>query len=362
MSENGERPAQIAFGAERRGGLGNEGSDDDEIQILDDDDEQQVEMTTARRSAPKKKTVPGWIFAVGGGIILTAVLGGGWMAVSMMKNRADRDEALPVAARVAPQPVIQSADATPQVSLVAGQGGQGQPAPAATVSVTESAASPTTTISMSAAPLVQPGLVGTATSASAATAIPPPTQPQPQGLGVERGADQAKVAALETELVKMARKVEDATKRVEKLEAGLAAIRAQPQPGPKAVATGEAKPTVPAAKPPVPAKPAQVAPKPVPAKVAVKPVVKPAPKAVLEKAAADEPAAAPAAPPARVQGYSISSMIGTRAWLVKRNGDGTETEVSVAPGEKIEGKNVTSVDGAGRCVTLEGGQKICVGK
>ena len=55
----------------------------------------------------------------------------------------------------------------------------------------------------------------------------------------------------------------------------------------------------------------------------------------------------------------VTSIIGNRAWLTKKNPDGTETEVTVAPGERLpDGRTVETVDAQARSVILVGGAQI----
>lgn len=80
----------------------------------------------------------------------------------------------------------------------------------------------------------------------------------------------------------------------------------------------------------------------------------------------EQPLAMPAQPATSASSsvakdYQISTIIGTRAWVVKRNSDGSESEFSVSPGERVDGKKVLSVDGLNsKCVALEDNQKICI--
>lgn len=339
-----DRPAKIAFGVETGHDHGDEFNPDDDIQILEEEEaEPEFESPKPRKTAAgKKKGVPGWIFAVGGGIILTAVLGGGWMAVSKINRAAARDEVMTPPQVMASQPVIQAADQFPQQQPQPLSSAPIQSAPPVqAVAVTQSGQPEQAQVQTGGASVPAPVMSGLPATAASQTAVVPERAP---------GVDLAKVSALENELGKALAKLDDVAKRLTKLET----TQAQ-----KEKATPEAKPKVIVAAKPATAvtKTAQVKPTPVakqPAKSASKPAV--------EKPSEESSATAVPAPQARVQGYSISSIIGTRAWLVKRNIDGSESEISVSPGEKVEGRVVTSVDGSSKSVTLDGGQKIGVGR
>lgn len=338
---SGERPARIAFaggGAGRvqdapgRRGAGSE--DDDNIQVLEEEDPTVVEAEhSSRKPESKPAGIPKWVFAVAAGVLVFVVVGAGMLIMSMRDRWTANDEVLPLPqAQSVPQPAMQQEGAL----AVA-------PAPV-------SASGPVV-----APPVAEaPGAQSPPPSAAQQPDVPSPAPPTQVAPAAASGADPVKVAVLEAELVKALGKIDDLGKRLAKMESAVAAASQK---------SVEAKPVV-AVKPPAPAAAPKVTP--APAKPAQSPAVKPAVKPLPVAAKAPPPKAAPAVveaaptPPARLAGYSVMSMIGTRAWLVKRNPDGSEAELSVTTGEKIEGRTVTSVDGSTRCVTVEGGQKICV--
>ena len=94
--------------------------------------------------------------------------------------------------------------------------------------------------------------------------------------------------------------------------------------------------------------------------------VKPAPVAKVVAPAASQKTKsttkeeAHPAPQMDLRGYGITSLVGTRAWVVKTAGDGGEVEVSVSPGEVLEGtgRKVISVDVQAKRVCLDNGQCI----
>lgn len=117
---------------------------------------------------------------------------------------------------------------------------------------------------------------------------------------------------------------------------------------PEKVATSEAAQKEAKAEPKPAAKPVVAAKTPTPA---------PAVKATKPGAKSDEPAAEPV-PAIDTRNYSVNSVIGSRAWVVKTQGDGSEVEYSAAPGEALEGRTVVSVDGKAKRVCLDNGQCI----
>lgn len=366
---NSDRPATIAFGDDHDEGPTGFENFGEGAELIE---EEEIESRPAPRRKPEamkgSNKVPSWIFLVGGGIILAGVLGGGLMVFSKMKNRAaQEEELLSMQAPVnIPQPVIQMASppqALPQAQLLpepqATVGGPGLPQAAV---VPPGVAVPVQDLS----PGASNPLAGPVASIQAPSAVVQPN-PAPAVLAAipekvhEKNVDIAKLAAIEEDLSKVLGQIEDMNGRIAKLESTLN------KPEVKTPAKPAAAPARPANK----AAEGEKSPAPVKQVAAPKPAVKPAPAKSQEprpvdkdkeKAKPGEDSKQATSTPVNVQGYSVSSLIGTRAWLVKRNNDGTETELSVAPGERVEGKLVTSVDGASKAVVLEGGQRITVRK
>lgn len=360
------KPANIKFDEDRSGVDGG----DDDIQILDDDFDSppsRVSTVTA-----KKKGAPLWIFMVGGGILLAAVVGGGMMVASMMNRTSSRDEVMLPPSQPITQPVIQPQNyrdsseksasgvpsALPLQEMPAGAGNieVHAPQPAAQLAPGQPLA-----VSVSPLPPAGPSVVQVQAPAGLSQSDAKMTIMEDKLSRVED-----KLSRVVSSLDGVSRRLDESNGKLAKLEAELTALKskaatakAEPQP--------EQKKTVQA---PAPVK--------VLSKKELKPVVakpvKPEPPAGPQAQAKDragesaneklpsEGISVVATAPAKIQGWSILSIIGSRAWLVKRNADGTEIELSIAPGEKIEGKLVTSVDGNSKFVMLEGGQKIGVGK
>lgn len=347
-----DRPATIAFGDDHDHGSGGFENLGEGGEFLDHEEEEiEAAPTTRRKSEAKKSSnkAPAWIFLVGGGIILAGVLGGSLMVFSKMKQRAAvEEESVSMSAPVyTPQPVIQMANPQPGVPQVipepqaVGVGAQGASAPIQS-SVVQSNIAPVPTPPVAVAPEKSP----------------------------EKNLDSAKLAAIEEGLSKVLGQIDDMKTRIAKLEstankpeAKTPAKAVPPLAHPVEKAAEKGKNTASEA---ATAEKPEKAPAPVKQAVAPKPAAKPLPAKSQEPKSVDKTKQAddskPAAASAGVQGYSVSSLIGTRAWLVKLNSDGTETELSVSPGERVEGKLVTSVDGASKSVVLEGGQRITVHK
>lgn len=342
------RPANIAFMDEARGGREPEDHHEEDITILEEEEPDDRPVRGASSGGAKKKGVPMWIFAVGGAIILIALVGGGLMVKSMMDRVSASDEIMPVPSQPISQPEIQQ-DAINLSQVPVGTGGASLQSNVAEHSVQTAPPSvPHPTPSMQ---------------------TPLPAQ-APVATQQTQGVDSAKIAVLEDQLNRalagiaaLSKRLDDEVSSRSKLGAELSALK-------EAKAKNESA----AVKKPIPAVPPVTAPVKRPTPEASKPVVRVQPKPVLqapqppqaqqevaEKHPQEGVAVAPVVP-GRVHGWTISSIIGSRAWLIKRNSDGTESELSVAPGERIEGVLVTSVDGASKSVTLENGQRIGVGK
>ena len=348
-----DKPANIAFLEVDRGGRGDSDQADDDITILEEEeDEFDAPPSRAKSSGSAKKGVPKWIFAVGGGIILIALIGGGLMVYSMMNRMSASDEIMPVPPQPISQPEIQ-----PQ------QGEYGAPQPSSSVlgqevPVGPGAAMPSAQPTMDAQPSVsRPDAVEVRPLTPAqvpATAQPPVAQ---QGMGSANNAMmEEQLNKVITGLAALNKRLDEEAARRGKLETEFAALKGRI--GELSITSKKASAVVQQPKPvTTPAAPRAAQPK---------PVRSPQPvhqgDAGVKLSQQTEGVMVAPVVPERVQGWTISSIIGSRAWLIKRNSDGTETELSVAPGERIEGKLVTSVDGASKSVTLEGGQKIGVGK
>lgn len=93
-----------------------------------------------------------------------------------------------------------------------------------------------------------------------------------------------------------------------------------------------------------------------PAHVAAHPVARPA-----TTGHSAPPPAAFGAPVVR-QDYRISGIVNNRAFIVHRNADGTDSELSVSPGDKVAGLRVLSVDARSRRITLEDNQIITLSR
>lgn len=335
-----DMPAKIAFGEDEGYGEVQEGFDPlgDEV----------IEEAPRRAAETKKKgKAPAWIFLVGGVILVVGVVAAGLGIMAMKKHRSAQTEIVfsgPPQAQPQPQPVIEKSEPAAVANSLPMPPAPVMPAQVAVPPVNSAATAPSAPVSALTAPMAQQAKPA---GPAVASPIVAPANPEP----AQGGA--ARLATLQEQMTTLASKLEEINKRLAKLEASDTAKHEMKKPAPAAPAKPVAKPVMkPVAKPPVlkaPVKPAerQVS------------VTQPQPAA----AQSDKPSAEPLKPAASasgLQGYSISSIIGNRAWLIKRNADGSETEMSVAPGERVEGRVVTSVDGAAKAVVLEGGQRITV--
>lgn len=342
-------PAKISFIDESLRSAEPGFQDEEEIQILEEEDEAQ--FLEPLPGKPNKNAVPKWIFMAGGGIILLALIGGGMMAMSMLKRSSSHDQIVQAPQPPVAQPIIQS---SPE------QGGE---------SVTQG---PVGNVAMDRAQQQAPAMEApqprfeqkTQSWPAARPQLSAPQQEQPSPAAAAHtppsgSPDAARIAALEDRMSKLLTVLDGVTKRMDaentklmKLETEMEALRSG-----KSVAVRHPAPVrviQPRNQTPVRriirrAEPQKVHPAPSLSRAQeVKPVQ--GSQGVIVSSSV----------PDKVQGWSISSIIGSRAWLIKRNSDGSETEQSVAPGEKLEGKLVTSVDGASKSIMLEGGQRIGV--
>lgn len=344
MNES-EQPARIPFGRPGEGaqsGFVDGPTPEEEYFPLE---EELQDEHFAPPGQGKKQGVPIWIFVVAGLVLVIGIGGLGMMVVKMFSHGGG-DQSVPMPQSYVPQPVIQSPPAPASVA---------EPVPAPGQAPAQAAAVPAQ--SMPPASVVNTQ-VGNATGQPQAAQAPVSPPPQNDTQPAISSADGMKVAALADAVQKTIARLDQLTVRMGQLEESMkkmsAAVSARPEPAHRAPARYEPPARHYEARKEVTKR--------VSAPAAPAAQSAPAPSAAVQPAApvAAQMAAAPQA--AHVQGYSISSMIGTRAWLIRRTSDGTETEVSVAPGEKLDGHVVVSVDGVSKQVVLDNGQRIGIGR
>jgi hypothetical protein len=287
---------------------------------LDDLDSRFEDESIASVASPHKRKgkpgMPTWMLALAA-FMLLAVLGGAYLSFSVFKKRSEsytqQNEVIP---QSVPQPVITPVVTLSERTLVARPPEQAQEA------VTN-----TTVVNPAEQPL-----------ATVANGIQSSTQPHD-------GAAASVVDA--SEIKKLKDQLDLLASRIVTLENEKLAMR-------KAAAEVAAK---------VAQQPRQATPPPT---VTVKPVVKPVSQPAPVKPAPVQKQK-PVPPREEValsykRDFTISAIVNNRAFVIKKMPDGSEQEISVVVGDKIDGKSVELVDGQSKEVRLEGNQRITTGR
>lgn len=178
--------------------------------------------------------------------------------------------------------------------------------------------------------------------------------------------DSKEAAAIRQAMVELAKRIERTDADIKELSRIVANLSKSP---PSSTAAPIAAPKAESVTKTAPAKPAS-------APVKAEPIKKPEPRAVAkpiareksQESAALSPKTAKSAQsdeivvhaPVERRDYVVTAAINNRAFIAKRNPDGTETELSVTVGDKVDGVLVVRVEG--RTVYLANGQQITVGR
>jgi len=102
-----------------------------------------------------------------------------------------------------------------------------------------------------------------------------------------------------------------------------------------------------------------------PPTAAAKPVVQQAAPAKPSPAPMQKPKASPAREevlPSYRRDWVISAIVNNRAFVIKKMPDGSEQEMSVVAGDKIDGKLIEAIDGQTKEIKLDGNQRITTGR
>lgn len=323
--------------------------------------------------APRKKKSgsSSMIIIIAVGFFMLLLLGGaGLLVVKKIQNSKQHQQVLEE--EVTPQYIQQqtSQDAIPVVQ---------QPEPAAS-ELMESASGPVSQLPTqnAQAPAVVPGQ----TAPAPFNAAPQnPVQNAPT-VPVQAPVSDAAEERLRGDLRDVNLRLDDVVKRIDTLQRQMDSALDKIKDGarmkdtsaaPKVASVSSDKPKEAPAKPvrkPVPAKPVVAVTKPLPV-APIRPGMSAA--AVQPPVAASKPAAesavtpevAPVKPVVQVQekpiSYALTGVIGQRAWVVKRSGDGRETEISVTVGDKVDGVSVSEINDKERRVMLSNGIVISSG-
>ena len=344
MSENENRPANIRFGEEKPSheqGYDQVGKDD----LLDKDDapfEDEEEEERPQKPKKKAKGLSPLILWSAIGLGLVVVLGGILIIVGA-KNRHRGDEyaettsAQGVQAAAAPQqPVIVPPQApAPEQSL---------PAAGQVVSAPEQSAP------------VQAG-VGNAQPVLSQMVQPDPGATVNQPGGSDRSQDVAKISE---QIKKISLVVDGLNEKIARVEKQIEAIQ---KVRPAAAATSSPKEDHPLRLKEVKHSEASAAAK---KEQKAKPLKTETAGKNQKQTKPAEPSPAAKEEPRQTSvgkvdssDYTLSTLIGSRAWLTKRKADGTDVEISVTVGERLEGVRVSTIERESKCVILESGQRIC---
>lgn len=401
-----DRPANIQFRDESHEEEFTQAPDENELHY--DPDEELAAQTP--RTKQGQKGMPGWLKGVVA--LMAVVMVGGAGGIVYMKKRAAESDRIMTGGPVATQPTI-AAGERPGDGGITPLSNVGS-APAMPVPTTTSAAGPFYTADSDMPVPVKPLALTQPTQQQAASntaaphagspfkdseqklavagdiqplpASPAPAPPvtssrekpavtkagfaykdQPSGVATEARSqlDKGVIDAQAREIAGLKEAMTEIKRRLDAMESEAktqnAKLAARPLP---AVAAASESGTAPAQA----AKPAPHPTKPVIARVQqVKAApmvaarkVKPAPSPV-QVASRDKPEAATTSNADR-RDYRVTAIIGNRAFLSRKNADGSEVEQSVSPGDRLDGKLVTSVDAGGRQVVLEGGQRVTPGR
>lgn len=324
---------------------------------LEEDDGPEPPPSAAGGQA-KKKGTPGWVFIVGGVVFLVVV--GAFVGLLIVKKRAQAEasEEQVVMEQVAPQPqilpnaLIASAPAALDPTTGLPVSAAIQPAAAPPVVVPPA-------VAQQAIPAAMPGMVqaapGVATQQQApvnqpqANAAPTaqqaaPAQPlrqEPTQATTAKGLsqDSAEIQRLNKEVAQLKMTIQQL-----KSSSGDSADDGADVPRQESKAATKPKRVVAVSKP---------KPNPVVAKTVAQKQNKPEPS-FEERLAAGR-----SQEPETSANYTITGMIGSRVFVAKRMADGSEVEMSAVPGERIEGRVVSRVDPASRCIQFESGKPLC---
>lgn len=326
MSGSREKPAVIRFGKEDENSSPEYEGGSFPIDTDFEDEESIEEIDLPKK---KKRGLPGWVI-VFLAVLFFVVIGAAGLIFVKKRNAAalSRNEivsVIPQPSITAPQqlsalePSLQNEQSahsavTAGVVPVTGATIIPQPFPA------EKSGMPAVDIALSVP-----------TSVPSSAPVPAPTSsPVPELTGKE--------------VIELINAVDQLQKRLEKLESTVQNQRVVPS----------ASPVIKAVEKPAVVAPAVVA----PVKTAVKSRQVPAKKATVEKVIKRSAETETIVSPLVRRDYSISAIVNNRAFVIKKNADGTESELSVVPGDKIDGKEVLQVDGREKMIVLEGAQRI----
>lgn len=342
------------------------------IDFPQDDDNQYPQPELEEEDAPepspsagggqaKKKGTPGWVYIVGGVVFLVVV--GAFVGLLIVKKRAQAEasEEQVVMEQVAPQPQIlpnaQIASAPAALDPTTGLPVSAAIQPAAAPPVVVPPAVAQQPVAQQAMPAAMPGMVqaapGVATQQQApanqpqANAAPtaqqaapaqPPRQMETQAT-TEKGLsqDNAEIQRLTKEVAQLKITIQQL-----KSSSGDSADDGADVPRQESKAATKPKKVVAVSKP-----------KPVVAKTVAQKQGKPEPSFEERLAAGRNQE------PETSANYTITGMIGSRVFVAKRMADGSEVEMSAVPGERIEGRVVSRVDPASRCIQFESGKPLC---
>lgn len=344
------------------------------IDFPQDDDNQYPQPDLEEEDAPepspsagggqaKKKGTPGWVFIVGGVVFLVVV--GAFVGLLIVKKRAQAEasEEQVVMEQVAPQPQIlpnaQIASAPAALDPTTGLPVSAAIQPAAAPPVVVPPAVAQQPVAQQAMPAAMPGMVqaapGVATQQQA-----PANQPQANAAPTAQQAAPAQQprqveyqATTEKALTQDNAEIQRLTKEVAQLKSTIQQLKSSSGDSADDGADVSRQESKAATKPKRVVAVSKPKPKPVVAKTGFQKQGKPEPSFEERLAAGRNQE------PETSANYTITGMIGSRVFVAKRMADGSEVEMSAVPGERIEGRVVSRVDPASRCIQFESGKPLC---